>query len=112
MKPQIDGLVQEHRVIAAAGDALLKHLVEVVAGTLEPRSIVEAAAATYLAYYRRHLDAEDREVIPCAARLLTPEDWAAVAAAVPAQPDPVFGEDLEARYRSVRRQIALEARSG
>lgn len=109
MKPQIDRLTQEHRVIAAAGETLLKHLDEVVAGALEPRSIVEAAAATYLAYYRAHLAAEEKQVIPRAAELLTPQDWAAVAAAVPAEPDPLFGEDIEARYRTLRRQIALEA---
>ena len=109
MKSQIDRLTQEHHVIAAAGETLLGHLDEVVAGALEPRSIVEAAAATYLACYRAHLAAEEKEVIPRAAELLTQQDWAAVAAAVPAEPDPLFGEDIKARYRKLRRQIALEA---
>lgn len=109
MKPQIDRLTQEHRVLAAAGETLLVHLDAVVADALEPRSIVEAAAATYLAYYRQHLASEDNEVIPLAAELLTPQDWAAVAAAVPAGPDPLFGEDIEERYRKLRRHIALEA---
>jgi hemerythrin-like domain-containing protein len=110
MKSQIDRLMQEHRVLAAAGETLLAHLDAVVADALEPRSIVEAAAATYLVYFRQHLAAEDNEVIPRAAKLLTPQDWAAVAAAVPSEPDPLFGEDLEGRYRKLRRQIALEAR--
>ena len=97
--------------MAAAGETLLEHIDEVMAGALEPRSILEAAAATYLAYYRQHLAAEEKEVIPRAAELLTPQDWAAVAAAVPVQTDPLFGEDIEARYRKLRRQIALEAQS-
>lgn len=105
MKPQIDRLLQEHRVIAASGAALLRHLDEVVADALEPRSIVEAAAATYLAYFRAHLAAEDEQVVPRAAELLTPEDWAAVAAAVRRRPDPLFGKN--ARYRNLRRQMAL-----
>ena len=109
MKSQVDRLTQEHRVIAAAGETLLAHLDAVVADTLEPRFIVEAAAATYLAYYRQHLATEEKEVIPRAAELLTPQDWAAVAAAVPAGPDPLFGEDIEARYRKLRRQIAFDA---
>lgn len=108
MKPQIDRLRQEHRVIGAAGEQLLKHLDEVVGGALEPRSIVEAAAATYFVYYRQHLAAEDKEVIPRAAQLLTPDDWAAVVA-VSTRPDPLFGEDIEARFRKLRRHIALEA---
>lgn len=80
-----------------------------VADALEPRSIVEAAAATYLVYFRQHLAAEEKEVIPRAAELLTPQDWAAVTTAVRAGPDPLFGDDIEARFRKLRRQIALEA---
>lgn len=109
MKSQIGRLMQEHRVIAAAGETLLAHLDAVVADALEPRSIVEAAAATYLAYYRLHLAAEEKEIIPRAAELLTPQDWAAVAAAAPVGPDPLFGEDIEARFRKLRRQIAIGA---
>jgi len=112
MKSQIDRLMQEHRVLAAAGETLLAHLDAVVADALEPRSIVEAAAATYLAYYRQHLASEEKDVIPRAAELLTAQDWAAAAAAVPAGPDPLFGEDVETRYRKLRRQIALEAQGG
>ncbi|MBI4292586.1 MAG: hemerythrin domain-containing protein [Betaproteobacteria bacterium] len=112
LKPQIDRLLQEHRVIAAAGSKLLEHLDAVVAGALEPRSIVEAAAATYLTYFRQHMATEDKEVIPRAVQLLTAQDWAAVAAAVPAGPDPLLGDDIEARYRTLRRQIAFDSQSG
>ena len=101
--------LQEHRVIAAAGEELLNLLHDVVEGALIERHTLEAAAATYLVYYRHHLAAEEHEVIPRAAQLLTPGDWAAVAAA-PVSADPLFGADCEARYRELRRQIALEAR--
>lgn len=100
--------LQEHRVIAAAGEELLKLLQGAVDGAFIERSAIEAAAATYLVYYRHHLAAEEREVIPRAAQLLTPGDWAAVAAAAPGGSDPLFGQDFEARYRELRRQIALE----
>jgi len=106
---QLARRLQEHRVIAAAGEELLEILQGVAEGALIARSAVEAAAATYLVYYRHHLAAEEQEVIPRAAQLLTPSDWAAVAA-VSAGADPLFGEDFEARYRELRRQIALEAR--
>ena len=109
MKPVIDGLLQEHRVIAAAGTELLKYLEQVVDDVVVERALVEAAAATYLVYYRRHLAVEDRDVIPHAERLLTREDWEAVMAAFSAEPDPLFGEDSDMRYRELRRQIALAA---
>jgi hemerythrin-like domain-containing protein len=101
--------LQEHRVIAAAGEALLAHLQAVIEEAVVARSALEAAAATYLVYYRHHLAAEEREVIPRAVRLLGPSDWAAVAAAVPAGADPLFGADSAERYRELRRQIALES---
>jgi hypothetical protein len=93
--------LQEHRVIAAAGEDLLSILHDVVEGALIERHTVEAAAATYLVYYRHHLAAEEQEVIPRAAQLLTPSDWAAVAAA-PVGADPLFG-------RTSRRAIASYA---
>ncbi len=110
MKPAIDGLTQEHRVIAAAGAELLKYLQQVVDDVVVERAKVEAAAATYLVYYRRHLAMEDRDIVPRAEQLLTEEDWKAVVAAIPPGPDPLFGEDSDARYRELRRQIALESK--
>jgi len=99
--------LQEHRVIAAAGAELLKLLQGAVDDALIDRSAIEAAAATYLVYYRHHLAAEEQELIPRAAALFTPSDWATVAAAPVA--DPLFGQDYEARYRELRRLIAAEA---
>ena len=110
LRPMVDQLLQEHRVIAAAGSELLTYLQQVVDDVVVERGRVEAAAATYLVYYRRHLALEDRDLVPRAAQLLTPEDWEAVMATAPGGADPLFGEDSDARYRELRRQIALEAK--
>ena len=99
-------LLQEHRVIEVAGADLLMHLESILKDTIVPRDKIEAAAATYLVYYRHHLATEEAEILPLAADLLTPEDWAAVAAAVPAGPDPLFGDDINARYRDLYAQIS------
>jgi len=112
LKSLIDGLLQEHRVIAAAGTELLKYLELVVDDVVVERAKVEAAAATYLVYYRRHLALEDRDIVPRAEQLLTPQDWEAVLDAIPAGSDPLFGEEFEPRYRELRRQIALAAPEG
>ena len=109
LKPLIERLLQEHRVIAAAGTELLKYLEQVVDDVVIERAKVEAAAATYLVYYRRHLALEDRDIVPRAEQLLSSQDWEAVVAAIPPGPDPLFGEDFEPRYRELRRQIALAA---
>ena len=90
-------------------DDVAPDLQQVVDDVVVERAKVEAAAATYLVYYRRHLALEDRDLVPRAEQLLTPQDWEAVMAANPAGPDPLFGEDSDPRYRELRRQIALAA---
>jgi len=104
----INRVLQEHRVIAAAGDDFFNRLNEVAADVMTPRATIEAAAATYLVYYRHHIAAEEREIMPRAAQLLTQKDWAAVTAAVP--PDPLFGDVVEARFQELRSQIAGDVR--
>lgn len=101
----INRLLQEHRVIAAAGDELLARLNEIVDGALVERATVEAAAATYLAYYRHHLATEEREILPRAKSLLGPDDWAAVDAAVAPGHDPLFGATPQDRYRALNKLI-------
>jgi len=101
----IGRILQEHRVLENAGESLLKHLDDILEDVVIPRETVEVAAATYLVYYRHHLAAEEAEILPRAARTLKPEDWAAVAAAVPAVPDPLFGDDVAERYRELRRRL-------
>ena len=109
MRLPINRHLQEHRVIANAGDDLFGKLNEAAADIPIARAALEASAATYLVYYRHHLNVEEREVMPRAAELLTPEDWSAVAAALPGGPDPLFGKNVETRFDELRRQIALEA---
>jgi hemerythrin-like domain-containing protein len=101
----VSRLMQEHRVIAWAGEDLLQRLQETAADMLVPRADVEASASTFLVYYRHHLNMEERFILPRAAVLLQPEDWAAVAAAVPVQPDPLFGAGVELRYQGLRARI-------
>lgn len=105
----LERLKQEHRVIANAGAALQELLTEILGDAVIPRAEVEMAAATYLVYYDNHIAKEEEDVIARAARALGPQDWAAVQAAVPGVRDPLFGDRPEERFRSLRRQIALEA---
>jgi hemerythrin-like domain-containing protein len=102
-------LRQEHRVIANAGERLLGNLTAILEDTIVPRPEVEAAAATYLVYYRHHIATEEQDVLTRAEDVLTPEDWDAVTAAVPLEPDPLFGGSPEDHYRDLRRHIALDS---
>ena len=108
MKVPLERLRQEHRVIATAGEDLLRALNEVESGAIVARAAVEAIAAVYLVYYRHHLSNEEREVLPRARKLLTAKDWEAVEAVLPAGRDPLFGKKGDAGYRELRRHIIRE----
>jgi len=102
-------LGQEHRVIAHAGDTLLGMLRAILGGAVIERGAVEVVVATYLVYYGNHIAKEEEDVLPRAAKVLTAEDWEAVRNAVPAIRDPLFDREAGARFRELRRQIALDA---
>ena len=105
----VEHLKEEHRLIAAAGDSLHQLLAEASEGAIVSREKIDSAAQAYLVDYRRHIASEELTVMPRALALLTPEDWALVAHAVPAAIDPLFGEEADNSYRELRRLIALEA---
>ena len=102
LQVMLNRLLQEHRVLAAAGETLLDLLDGVLQSVIVERATVEAAAALYLLYYNHHLAKEESEILPRAAQLLTPDDWVAVAAAIPTAPNPLFGAAAGERYRQLR----------
>jgi hemerythrin-like domain-containing protein len=107
--PVLANLRQEHRVIANAGQKLLDLLTAIVDDSMVPRADVEAAAATYLVYYRGHIAAEEHSVLVPAEDNLTQEDWDAVNAVEPDGPYARFGPDPEKDLRDLRHRIALES---
>ncbi|MDM0078616.1 hemerythrin domain-containing protein [Variovorax sp. J2P1-59] len=98
MQMPINRLLQEHRVVAAAGEELISRLNQVLNDVPVLRTTVEAAAALYLAYYRHHIATEERQILPRARLLLNPEDWDAVARAAPSRQDPLFGNTATRPY--------------
>jgi hemerythrin-like domain-containing protein len=105
LKQQIQSLLQQHRVLASVSETLLSHLDNILEDVVTARAIVEGAASTYILYYRNHIGAEERVILPRAAKLLLPEEWAAVERTVPVVADPLFGEDVSARYRELRNRV-------
>jgi hemerythrin-like domain-containing protein len=106
---QVARRLQEHRVIAAAGERLVTLLNQILLGDdLIGRADVERAAATYLVYYRHHLRAEEELVIPRAVVLLTREDWSDVAAAGTTAGDPLAADGIDPKYPELRRALGAE----
>ncbi len=102
----------EHKIIAESGNVLFEQLQGVVTGAVMPRAAVEGPAATYAAYYRRHMAREEADLFPQIEQVLSRSDWEAVEQAVPTEKDPLFGQRVEDRYAALQRQIASAAQSG
>lgn len=111
LAPLATRLLQEHRVIAACGMRLAEQLEAIVGGAVVQRAQVEAGAATFLVYYRAHLDAEETVMLPQVAKMLDAADWIEVAATVAGKShdDPLFGPAAEERFRQLRQRIEREA---
>ncbi|MDM0000721.1 hemerythrin domain-containing protein [Variovorax sp. J22P240] len=109
MQLPINRLHQDHRVLAVAGEELVARLNQVISETYVRSATVEAAAALYLAYYRHHLAAEERQILPHARLLLTAQDWEVVARAAPSCPDPLFGDTPTRTYLRLAGMIAARS---
>jgi hemerythrin-like domain-containing protein len=109
LRPILNRLHQEHRVIAQSGERLRELVAEANADTVVPLADIEAAASTYIVYYRKHIETEEQEVLPIAGEALTEADWSAAREAAPAKLDPMAaGGDADERFKRLRRAIALE----
>ena len=102
----VEGLLQQHRTIAAAGETLRNCLDDALNDVVVERHAVETAARTYLVGYRQHLETEETVILPRAAQALTDADWSMVRCAVAATPDPLFGDAVAVRYKSLREHMA------
>lgn len=109
IQPVVNRLLQEHRVIAEVGRQVQELLESLQGDEFVARAEVEASCATFLVYYRHHIAHEEDHILPLAAKHLTAEDWKAVGAAVATTTDPLFGADVDARYRELRERIEAEA---
>ncbi len=101
----VERLLQEHRVIAQAGRTLLEKLHQIDADAMLARGDLEQAAATYLVYYRHHLIKEESDVLPHIGRLFDDADWKRVGEDLEAAIDPLFGDQVGARFARLRKQI-------
>ena len=104
LRLDIEWCIHEHALMAETGEELLTCLNQIIAGDEIKRMELKAAAATYIAYYRHHLAVEEHQVIPHAVDVLRPDDWVAVSD-IAAEPDPLFGSEVETGYRRLRSHI-------
>lgn len=67
----------------------------------ERRAAFEEALSYYVDAYLAHMDAEERQILPLAQRVLSVDDWAQLDAAFGAHPDPLTGREPAHPYRAL-----------
>jgi hemerythrin-like domain-containing protein len=65
----------------------------------------ESALERYTDFYLEHMALEEREILPLAERVLTPEDWRELDAAFSANRDPLTGCTPDAPYHALFTRI-------
>lgn len=61
---------------------------------------------SFVAFYRRHMDKEERHFLPEALKLLAPEEWDEIEDQITDPTDPLFNDHGATRLISLRRHIA------
>ena len=100
-RSMVDNLVEEHRALAGKGGQFFESLSSAVSELLVPRETLESQGRDYIAFLRSHMDKEEGEVFPLAAKVLREKDWAEIDAAMELEEDPVFGKVLGEQYRTL-----------
>jgi hemerythrin-like domain-containing protein len=108
MRAAIDELLRQHEELRDSGAELVRVLDDVVNGSVVARDRVEDPARAYLAGFRGHVQKEESEVFPAAARVLTATDWTAINNAAGQRDDPLFGKTTERRYAALQRHLARQ----
>jgi hemerythrin-like domain-containing protein len=101
----LDHLEGDH----AAGERNIRDLEHALLGFEmlgEPRrEAFERAAARYVDFYLAHMSLEEREILPLAEKVLTPQDWAELDAAFLANEDPLAGAPAQPDYTALFTRI-------
>ena len=101
----VGDLEEEHRKIAAMTRELDEAMRQVLAEELVDRRSVHILTRNFVNAYRHHISLEEGHVFPAAEKVLSPDDWAGIDARLERRDDPLFGDAVVDRFRTLRATI-------
>ena len=101
----IGDLAQAHRQLADNLRAFSTAIRDVLGEAELARDAVVGWARDFIDRQRKHLAMEETSFFPAAERVLSPEDWRELTAAVPRDLDPMRGDSAESKYDALRSTI-------
>ena len=104
------GVVKEHTDLARKSQSFLDMLLKVVDGEIVLRKDIVARGVDYIQFLRSHMQREEQRLFPLAESLLSDRDWKEISETIEHRRDPVFGEIVDAQFRSIYQFITLQSK--
>lgn len=101
----IADLEQEHARGGQMLNALTVALSNWEAGAAQGAKGFEAELSHFADFYWRHMEKEEKQVLPVAERIFTDQDWKEVEAAFAANADPMLGKSTGDEFRELFSRI-------
>lgn len=97
---------EQHTDILVAGATLQGLLERAYNDSPTSRGLVLEAGRAYARGLRQHMHFEERFLFPVLSRVLSDEQWRQLNRACKARMDPLFGPNVDPRYRRLRDRVA------
>lgn len=105
-------VAEQHETIIGAASRLQDDLERVQMDMPVKTARLREECASYVRGLRQHMRYEEAEMFPRVCALLDARDWDAIDTEHGASTDPLFGANVQARYRSLFDQLASAAGCG
>jgi hemerythrin-like domain-containing protein len=103
-------LIGEHQAVHERALRFRRTVSDLLSDTDIPRAEIVDAARRFIEFERRHMRKEEDNFLPLADRLLGADDWRVIEAQLSTHKDPVFGDRVEAFFKTLsERLLAWEA---
>ena len=99
-------LEREHQTIKTYNEQLFGELRGIVAGRRVQQHQLRRSLQRYVSGYRRHLEFESQEIFPRARGRINKREMQKISAKTRYIDDPIFGADVQKRYRRLVRHMA------
>lgn len=104
-KSKLDRLHREHKTLRHYNTELFNELTRIAAGRPIDQASLKKSIQRYISGYRKHMDYESRQIFTSATGELDPTDLDKLEANTRFSDDPVFGTEVQYKYRRLRRQV-------
>jgi len=102
----VERLFSEHQQLQESTLSASSFLSNALNDVILDKRTVDESVEDYVAAQSEHMSAEEREIFPLVDSVFDPSDWKYVAGQIQTADDPLFGERIKDRYRSLYESLS------